>query len=196
MSSVVITEDFEVSLKEFNITTLDKSTADILSPLIIAKLGQPQLTVFPVTDCNSLLQHLHLILMSMMQALSKLYLLKNKYLCLTLYQMLGMKSKDKVEEKEKDQDEVDKSEVLGNLVKVVVLIWSASLLTFSYVRLPNGQKFLILTPHLLHQYFLDHWLPLDSALLRQVEEMHKQRGQQKKHLRLFLLLNLNHSMQI
>ena len=40
---------------------------------------------------------------------------------------------------EKDNDE-DKSEVLGNLVKVVVLIWSASLLTFSYVRLPNGQK--------------------------------------------------------
>ena len=30
---------------------------------------------------------------------------------------------------EKDNDE-DKSEVLGNLVKVVVLIWSASLLTF------------------------------------------------------------------
>ena len=42
-----------------------------------------------------------------------------------------------VEEKENDED---KSEVLGNLVKVVVLIWSASLLTFSYVRLPNGQK--------------------------------------------------------
>ena len=41
---------------------------------------------------------------------------------------------------EKDDDE-DKSEVLGNLVKVVVLIWSASLLTFSYVRLPNGQDF-------------------------------------------------------
>ncbi len=41
---------------------------------------------------------------------------------------------------EKDHDDEDKSEVLGNLVKVVVLIWSASLLTFSYVRLPNGQK--------------------------------------------------------
>jgi len=52
--------------------------------------------------------------------------------------MLGNKSKAQVEEKE-DQHE-DKSEVLGNLVKVVVLIWSASLLTFSYVRLPNGQK--------------------------------------------------------
>ena len=34
-----------------------------------------------------------------------------------------------VEVEEKDNDE-DKSEVLGNLVKVVVLIWSASLLTF------------------------------------------------------------------
>ena len=41
--------------------------------------------------------------------------------------------KSKVVEKE-DQDD-DKSEVLGKLVKVVVLIWSASLLTFSYVCL-------------------------------------------------------------
>ena len=47
--------------------------------------------------------------------------------------------KSKVVEEKADDD--DKSEVLGNLVKVVVLIWSASLLTFSYVRLPNGQKF-------------------------------------------------------
>ncbi len=44
-------------------------------------------------------------------------------------------NKDVTVEKESDED---KSEVLGNLVKVVVLIWSASLLTFSYVRLPNG----------------------------------------------------------
>ena len=49
----------------------------------------------------------------------------------------------KVEEKDHDED---KSEVLGNLVKVVVLIWSASLLTFSYVRLPNGQKILDFDP--------------------------------------------------
>lgn len=35
---------------------------------------------------------------------------------------------------EKQDHDEDKSEVLGNLVKVVVLIWSASLLTFSYVR--------------------------------------------------------------
>ena len=47
-------------------------------------------------------------------------------------------SKPKVEKE--DQDE-DKSEVLGNLVKVVVLIWSASLLTFSYVRLLMGRRF-------------------------------------------------------
>ena len=56
--------------------------------------------------------------------------------------MLG-KSKAEVEEKQQDED---KSEVLGNLVKVVVLIWSASLLTFSYVRLPNGQKILDFDP--------------------------------------------------
>ena len=60
--------------------------------------------------------------------------------------MLG-KSKAKVEENE------DKSEVLGNLVKVVVLIWSASLLTFSYVRLPNGQKILDFDPTFIASVF-------------------------------------------
>jgi hypothetical protein len=64
--------------------------------------------------------------------------------------MLGNKSKAKVEDK--DQDE-DKSEVLGNLVKVVVLIWSASLLTFSYVRLPNGQKILDFDPTFIASVF-------------------------------------------
>ena len=65
--------------------------------------------------------------------------------------MLGNKSKAKVEEK--DNEEVDKSEVLGNLVKVVVLIWSASLLTFSYVRLPNGQKILDFDPTFIASVF-------------------------------------------
>jgi hypothetical protein len=64
--------------------------------------------------------------------------------------MLG-KPKAKVEET-KDHDE-DKSEVLGNLVKVVVLIWSASLLTFSYVRLPNGQKILDFDPTFIASVF-------------------------------------------
>ena len=64
--------------------------------------------------------------------------------------MLG-KPKAKVEEKD-DQNE-DKSEVLGNLVKVVVLIWSASLLTFSYVRLPNGQKILDFDPTFIASVF-------------------------------------------
>ena len=53
---------------------------------------------------------------------------------------------------EKDNDE-DKSEVLGNLVKVVVLIWSASLLTFSYVRLPNGNKILDFDPTFIASVF-------------------------------------------
>ena len=53
---------------------------------------------------------------------------------------------------EKDNDE-DKSEVLGNLVKVVVLIWSASLLTFSHVRLPNGQKILDFDPTFIARVF-------------------------------------------
>ncbi len=63
--------------------------------------------------------------------------------------MLG-KSKAKVEEKDHDED---KSEVLGNLVKVVVLIWSASLLTFSYVRLPNGNKILDFDPTFIASVF-------------------------------------------
>ena len=50
-------------------------------------------------------------------------------------------------------DDDDKSEVLGNLVKVVVLIWSASLLTFSYVRLPNGQKILEFDPTFIASVF-------------------------------------------
>jgi len=65
--------------------------------------------------------------------------------------MLGNKTKAKVEEK--DHDHEDKSEVLGNLVKVVVLIWSASLLTFSYVRLPNGQKILDFDPTFIASVF-------------------------------------------
>ena len=64
--------------------------------------------------------------------------------------MLGSKSKAKVEEKDHDED---KSELLGNLVKVVVLIWSASLLTFSYVRLPNGNKILDFDPTFIASVF-------------------------------------------
>ena len=59
-------------------------------------------------------------------------------------------TKPKVDEKDHDED---KSEVLGNLVKVVVLIWSASLLTFSYVRLPNGQKILDFDPTFIASVF-------------------------------------------
>ena len=59
-------------------------------------------------------------------------------------------TKPQVDEKEDDDD---KSEVLGNLVKVVVLIWSASLLTFSYVRLPNGQKILDFDPTFIASVF-------------------------------------------
>ena len=64
--------------------------------------------------------------------------------------MLGTKPKAQVEEKDHDED---KGEVLGNLVKVVVLIWSASLLTFSYVRLPNGQKILDFDPTFIASVF-------------------------------------------
>ena len=59
-------------------------------------------------------------------------------------------TKPKVEKEDHDED---KGEVLGNLVKVVVLIWSASLLTFSYVRLPNGNKILDFDPTLIASVF-------------------------------------------
>ena len=62
--------------------------------------------------------------------------------------MLG-KSKAKVEEKDHDE----KKEWLGDLVKVVILIWSASLLTASYVRLPNGQKILDFDPPFIASVF-------------------------------------------
>jgi hypothetical protein len=58
-------------------------------------------------------------------------------------------TKPKVEK----EDDDDKSEVLGNLVKVVVLIWSASLLTFSYVRHPNGPKILDFDPTFIASVF-------------------------------------------
>ena len=67
--------------------------------------------------------------------------------------MFGNKSKSKVEEKDHHDHHEDKNEVLGNLVKVVVLIWSASLLTFSYVRLPNGQKILDFDPTFIASVF-------------------------------------------
>jgi hypothetical protein len=54
---------------------------------------------------------------------------------------------------EKEDHDEDKGEVLGNLVKVVVLIWSASLLTFSYVRLPNGNKILDFDPTFIASVF-------------------------------------------
>ena len=58
----------------------------------------------------------------------------------------------KVQEKD-HHDHEDKGEVLGNLVKVAVLIWSASLLTFSYVRLPNGQKIMDFDPTFIASVF-------------------------------------------
>ena len=47
-------------------------------------------------------------------------------------------TKPKVEKEDHDED---KSEVLGNLVKVVVLIWSASLLTFLTLDFQTVKRF-------------------------------------------------------
>ena len=95
--------------------------------------------------------------------------------------MLGTKPKAQVEEKDHDED---KSEVLGNLVKVVVLIWSASLLTFSYVRLPNGQKILDFDPTFIASVFSGSLAAFGSVLpnlvvLQMVMENHQ--SQRKNH---------------
>ena len=57
-----------------------------------------------------------------------------------------------MEDQQEEKKEQDR-EWLGDLVKLIVLIWSASLLTFSYVRLPNGQKILDFDPTFIASVF-------------------------------------------
>ena len=52
-----------------------------------------------------------------------------------------------------EKDAEEQREWLSDLVKLVVLIWSASLLTASYVRLPNGQKILDFDPTFIASVF-------------------------------------------
>ena len=52
-----------------------------------------------------------------------------------------------------EKDAEEQREWLSDLVKLVVLIWSASLLTFSYVRLPNGNKILDFDPTFIASVF-------------------------------------------
>ena len=44
-------------------------------------------------------------------------------------------------------------EAISTMVRLGILIWSASLLTFSYVRLPNGQKILDFDPTFIASVF-------------------------------------------
>ncbi len=53
----------------------------------------------------------------------------------------------------KDKDHEEKREWLSDLVKLVVLVWSASLLTASYSRLPNGQKIMDFDPTFIASVF-------------------------------------------
>lgn len=66
---------------------------------------------------------------------------------------LFSKKMDKKPEKIGEENHDEKREWLGDLVKLTVLIWSASLLTFSYVRLPNGQKILDFDPTFIASVF-------------------------------------------
>jgi len=57
----------------------------------------------------------------------------------------------KPKEEEKDHDVL--RERLEDLVKVTVLVWSAALLTFSYVRLPDGKRILEFDPTFIASVF-------------------------------------------
>lgn len=57
----------------------------------------------------------------------------------------------KPKEEEKDNDVL--RERLEDLVKVTVLVWSAALLTFSYVRLPDGKRILEFDPTFIASVF-------------------------------------------
>ena len=57
----------------------------------------------------------------------------------------------KPKEEEKDNDVL--RERLEDLVKVTVLVWSAGLLTFSYVRLPDGKRILEFDPTFIASVF-------------------------------------------
>ena len=117
-----------------------------------------------------------------MQNISLHSLINNSALLYTIWQI---QNQSKVEEKDHDED---KSEVLGNLVKVVVLIWSASLLTFSYVRLPNGQKILDFDPTFIASVFSGSLAAFGLSPAKQVGSMVNQLRRKKNHL-LFLLWN-------
>ncbi len=65
---------------------------------------------------------------------------------------MGNKIKvEKPEPEEKDNDVLRGR--LEDLVKVTVLVWSAALLTFSYVRLPDGKRILEFDPTFIASVF-------------------------------------------
>jgi len=50
-------------------------------------------------------------------------------------------------------DREEKREWLGDFVRIIILIWSAGLLTASYVRLPSGQKIMDFDPTFIASVF-------------------------------------------
>lgn len=63
-----------------------------------------------------------------------------------------MNQENKVE-KPKEEKEDMLRERLEDLVKVTILVWSAALLTFSYVRLPDGKRLLEFDPTFIASVF-------------------------------------------
>jgi hypothetical protein len=60
---------------------------------------------------------------------------------------------DQTTEKPKEEKEDMLRERLEDLVKVTILVWSAALLTFSYVRLPDGKRLLEFDPTFIASVF-------------------------------------------
>ena len=88
-------EGFELFLIEFNITTLDKSTADILSPRMVVMFEQPQEIVLVGCPSNSFPQERHLIrMLSIVQY--NVFLLSQKSFHIYLYGRRGDRTPDRL----------------------------------------------------------------------------------------------------
>jgi len=64
----------------------------------------------------------------------------------------GKKQDDSVVIRRRREREEEK-EWIGELVRIIVIVWSGTLLTFSYVRMPDGQRILDFDPTFVASVF-------------------------------------------
>ena len=53
----------------------------------------------------------------------------------------------------KRREREEEKEWIGELVRIIVIVWSGTLLTFSYVRMPDGQRILDFDPTFVASVF-------------------------------------------